>query len=426
MKKFLKKSVIAAALLAPLGTAGAQTQDNGNKWYFGLGGGYHLTNVNFSNINEDIFPTSKNGGSGVFSVFVQGEFGKQRHFGVRPQISFLTRSGKLTEIYSNDIDYELNGVDDIYYKLRARYIDVRVPVSYNFGKAGATVRPYVFVAPVIGFATTGDIQMLIEGDDGSVAGYKTELSDANMSSTYIAGQAGVGVKFAIPVASDHCYLGIEASYEYGFTDTYGSKEKDSEANDLVQLFNNNYKIEGTRKLGGFEIQAVLSVPFSIFGKKEAPQPTPEPAPISAAPEPEPVQEEKPCYTLDEIIELMARNESIEGKTICAVDAINFDFAKSTIKPESYAYLDKLATTLIRSNRRIEVKGHTDNVGTEEFNMNLSRERAEAVVEYLVQKGVSRNKLTYSYYGMSKPLSTNDTEEGRAMNRRVEFTILNNF
>ena len=120
------------------------------------------------------------------------------------------------------------------------------------------------------------------------------------------------------------------------------------------------------------------------------------------------------------------SESIEGKTICAVDAITFDFSKSTIKPESYEYLDKLATTLIRSNRRIEVKGHTDNVGSEDFNMNLSRERAEAVVEYLVKKGVNRNKLTYSYYGMTRPLTTNDTEEGRAMNRRVEFTILNSF
>ena len=146
-----------------------------------------------------------------------------------------------------------------------------------------------------------------------------------------------------------------------------------------------------------------------------------------APEPEPAPApEKPCYTLDEIIDLMAKNESIEGKTICAVDAITFDFSKSTIKPESYEYLDKLATTLIRSNRRIEVKGHTDNVGSEDFNMNLSRERAEAVVEYLVKKGVNRNKLTYSYYGMTRPLTTNDTEEGRAMNRRVEFTILNSF
>lgn len=169
---------------------------------------------------------------------------------------------------------------------------------------------------------------------------------------------------------------------------------------------------------------MLAVPFSIFSGKGQPAPEPEPEPVVAAPEPEPA--DKPCYTLDEIIDLMAKNESIEGKTICAVDAITFDFAKSTIRPESHEYLDKLATTLIRSNRRIEVKGHTDNVGSAEFNMDLSRQRAEAVVDYLVKKGVDRNKLTYSFYGMSRPLSTNDTDEGRAMNRRVEFTILNNF
>ena len=57
---------------------------------------------------------------------------------------------------------------------------------------------------------------------------------------------------------------------------------------------------------------------------------------------------------------------------------------------------------------------------------LAASGEEAVVDYLVKKGVDRNKLTYSFYGMSRPLSTNDTDEGRAMNRRVEFTILNNF
>ncbi|MFU2373156.1 MAG: OmpA family protein, partial [Bacteroidales bacterium] len=87
--------------------------------------------------------------------------------------------------------------------------------------------------------------------------------------------------------------------------------------------------------------------------------------------------------------------------------------------------DKLAQTLRRSNRHIEVKGHTDNVGGDEFNMNLSRDRAKAVVNYLVSKGVNPDKLTYSYYGMRRPLSDNDTEEGRAKNRRVEFTIKNN-
>ena len=423
----MKASIFALALAA-LPAAQAAAQDApASKWYFGLGGAYRSSHMSFSDIDEDLFPENNNRGSGVFSVFALGEFGRNGNFAIRPQVSFLTRGGKLTDIGNVDGAYEEAGISDIYYSLRSRYVDIRVPLIYQFGKSTSKVRPYAFVAPVLGFATAGDIKLIAEGDDGSVAGYKTDLSDANMASTYFAGQVGLGVKFAIPVASDQVWLGVEASYEFGFTDTYGSKEKDSEANDLANLYDHDYRLEGTRKLSGFEIGATLAVPFSIFKKKAEPKPEPAPQPVVVEqPAPAPQPAEKPCYTLEEIIDLMAKNESIEGKTICAVDAITFDFSKSTIKPESFDYLDKLATTLKRSNRRIEVKGHTDNVGSEEFNMNLSRQRAEAVVEYLVQKGVDRNKLTYSFYGMSRPLSTNDTEEGRAMNRRVEFTILNNF
>ncbi|MFX7844999.1 hypothetical protein ABTK14_22370, partial [Acinetobacter baumannii] len=73
-------------------------------------------------------------------------------------------------------------------------------------------------------------------------------------------------------------------------------------------------------------------------------------------------EEKPCYTLEEIIEMMAKNQNVRGKTICAIDAVNFDYGKSSIKSESYDYLDKLAQTIIRTNASIKVKGHTDNIG----------------------------------------------------------------
>ena len=73
--------------------------------------------------------------------------------------------------------------------------------------------------------------------------------------------------------------------------------------------------------------------------------------------------------------------------------------------------------------KIKVKGHTDNRGTADFNMKLSNDRAKAVVDYLIKRGVSPSKLTYEGYGMSLPLTDNDTEEGRSLNRRVEFEIL---
>jgi len=134
-------------------------------------------------------------------------------------------------------------------------------------------------------------------------------------------------------------------------------------------------------------------------------------------------EEKPCYTLDEILDLISLNQRVEGKTICAVDVINFDLGKNTLTNNSREYLDKIAALMIRTNVKIEIRGHTDNVGLEEYNMDLSRKRAEAAYDYLLEKGVQKSKLTYQYFGMSKPIATNDTEEGRTQNRRVEFRIM---
>lgn len=419
-----KKFFITLLLSCGLLSHGLMAQEEtGSKWYWGVAGGVHSSRMSFSDIDKEYFPTNKNRYSGVASLFLQGEFGRQKQFGIRPQVSILNRGGKLTEIYNSGYG---TTTEDINYTLKANYLDVRVPLIYNFGKASSSVRPYVFVAPVVGFVIGGNIKLQEDFTDQSYLGYDLDVSDANMASTYVAGQAGVGLKFALPVGDRRCYLGIEASYELGLTDTYGSKEKDGEAYDVAQLFTSNYQINGTRKLSGFEVQAVLSIPFGKEKKKTV-QPA---APVvTEYVEPqivEEVVEEKPCYTLEEIITLMAKNESVEGKTICAVDAIHFDTAKSEIKPESFDYLDKLAKTLIRMDKCIEVKGHTDNVGADDFNMNLSKERAKAVVEYLVKKGMNRKKLSSSYYGKTRPLTSNDTEEGRAMNRRVEFTILNCF
>ena len=72
---------------------------------------------------------------------------------------------------------------------------------------------------------------------------------------------------------------------------------------------------------------------------------------------------------------------------------------------------------------IELSGHTDNIGSGADNMKLSDDRAKSVVEYLTGKGISASRLTAKGYGETKPVAANDTEEGRAMNRRVEFVIL---
>ena len=73
--------------------------------------------------------------------------------------------------------------------------------------------------------------------------------------------------------------------------------------------------------------------------------------------------------------------------------------------------------------KVEVQGHTDNVGTEDTNLRLSQRRAQAVRNYLISKGVRRSRLDAKGYGNSAPIATNDTEDGRGQNRRVQFEIV---
>jgi outer membrane protein OmpA-like peptidoglycan-associated protein len=70
-----------------------------------------------------------------------------------------------------------------------------------------------------------------------------------------------------------------------------------------------------------------------------------------------------------------------------------------------------------------VEGHTDNIGKEELNIKLSQQRAEAIVSYLTEKGIDPSRLKAKGYGFSKPIADNNTEEGRAMNRRTEIKII---
>ncbi|HRI80306.1 MAG TPA: OmpA family protein, partial [Cyclobacteriaceae bacterium] len=104
--------------------------------------------------------------------------------------------------------------------------------------------------------------------------------------------------------------------------------------------------------------------------------------------------------------------------------IYFDFNKATLKQESYIELNKVVEFLDQNTSvEIEIAGHTDSKGTDEYNLTLSQGRSQSVVEYLISQGINRSRLTAHGYGEGKPIDTNDTDEGRANNRRVEFTVL---
>ena len=99
----------------------------------------------------------------------------------------------------------------------------------------------------------------------------------------------------------------------------------------------------------------------------------------------------------------------------------FDFDKSDIKPEAYPLLNEVAVILEKNPEiKAEIDGHTDNMGPDAYNQQLSENRAKAVEAYLEGKGIDPSRLTSKGYGASSPIATNDTMEGRQENRRVEL------
>lgn len=103
--------------------------------------------------------------------------------------------------------------------------------------------------------------------------------------------------------------------------------------------------------------------------------------------------------------------------------IFFSTGSFLLQPASFVELDLLVTYLQKNPKmKIEVQGHTDNVGSDESNLNLSQNRANAVREYLVSKGIQGERVAAMGYGENQPITTNDTEEGRAQNRRTAFKI----
>ena len=117
-------------------------------------------------------------------------------------------------------------------------------------------------------------------------------------------------------------------------------------------------------------------------------------------------------------------DKVEVGTTVVLENIFFETAKATLKPESFAQLETVLKFMDSNPTiRMEISGHTDNTGSLKLNTRLSQARAESVVEYLIEHGILADRLDAKGYAFSQPIAPNDTPEGRARNRRVEFMIL---
>jgi len=177
---------------------------------------------------------------------------------------------------------------------------------------------------------------------------------------------------------------------------------------------------------------IYSVGLSFdFGGKEPPPP---PAPAAAPPPPPPpppnpdldgdgVPNERdkcPNTRPGAVVDL----DGCEVEAVIELEGVYFEFDKATIKPEGKVVLNEAAALLQKHERVVvEVAGHTDSTGSEDYNQGLSERRANAVKDYLTQQGVTATRLSARGYGEAQPVASNDTKEGRAENRRVELIVL---
>lgn len=117
-------------------------------------------------------------------------------------------------------------------------------------------------------------------------------------------------------------------------------------------------------------------------------------------------------------------EKVEVSETMVLENIHFQSGNAILEEASFTELQKLVQDLsAKKGYKMEIYGHTDNVGDPKYNLKLSEARAKAVVDYLISQGIAPSQLSYKGYGDTQPKYTNDTEKGRQMNRRVEFKLI---
>lgn len=116
-----------------------------------------------------------------------------------------------------------------------------------------------------------------------------------------------------------------------------------------------------------------------------------------------------------------KGASVDSRGCWVVKGVTFDYKKWDIKEEFDSNLSNIVYVLQKNpDMNIRIEGHTDNIGSMEYNIDLSQKRAQAVKDYLVVKGINESRISIMGFGYKKPIAPNDTEEGRALNRRAEI------
>lgn len=467
MKKIIF-SILCMMLVASMGVAQESPDSTGvsdkiqqlqvcyPRHMVGVRGGMNLSDMKYSSSNYDRYDHhwQLQGTVGLFGYFRLGN----SHFAIRPEVSLTGRADSLDWL-------------DVQYRMKANYLDLRLPLTYNFYFAGCRFSPYLMVAPMASFAYGGKISYFDEVDYTEGISVPVTTADINKSDASLL--LGAGVDYLLPTQLP-VMLSLEAGYNFGFCNTFAPREIANNPNvtpTSQSIIANPFLGAGlwneSRKNRGVEVALRVAIPIDntykcepdlydldklytplnsdtvyvfqggmlvdtvyVAGNAKATDTIylqkidtvyierPEPQPDTAE------YQHKDCYTFGEMYALLTKGEDISDKRMCLFN-INFDFDSYKLRPESKAPLNDVARMMIAfPEMRIKIIGHTDSQGKDSYNLKLSKQRSVSVRNYLRAQGIDASRIETDGFGEKYPIDDNNTKIGRFHNRRVEIEILN--
>lgn len=363
-KHEMKNFLITLALLLTVGISVSQAQTVTDSWAFGFGGTYpRFVSVNIQPLNPN------------YGGFLSLQRNFSENVGLRLKGSYSHLEGQWTDAFKNLQTEQTN------------LISGNLDVLYYFVPC-EPVSPYLFA--------------------GASAGLRTLINNATAldeNETALSFNMGGGVEWALD--SDWKIL-----TEYGYHIMFNSE------------------LDGAivpEEVNGRDTYMTLSLGLLYYFGKGEPSKLCDPLGITAE------YKDMTDYTrIEEMIKKHIPKEVIKEVVVPAkavasekwvLIGVNFAFDKATLLPEAYPILYNAAELLLMNpDTKVEIQGYCDYIGSVEYNNKLSLRRAETVKMFLVSKGVAQNRLTTVGFGKSKPVADNETEEGRAMNRRIEFKV----
>ena len=382
---------------------------------------------------------------GLFGHFQLGN----SNFSLRPELSYVGRGDSLHW-------------EDVHYCMSVNYIDARIPLTYNFRKHGSRVSPYVMLAPQFNFAVNGKINYYADDIseyyvDPSAKVISTDIAKTTIRPFDFSLMVGVGFDWLINTGGMPLLFSLEGGYNFGLVDNFAKAERfDNDSRtasnhaDIKNNFIDATYNDGARRNRGLEVAMRLAIPLDNSWRKERKIRTkiieierhdtitqlvtkidtlymrPDTVVIHKV-DTHKVEQGymvKDCYSFGEMYSFLTLGIDISDKRLCLFN-VNFDFNSYKLRPESEKPLSDVALMMKTfPEMEIEIYGHTDSIGSEEYNQKLSENRAAEVRRWLIKQGIEPERMKSAGFGKKFPIESNSTEEGRFHNRRVEIEVMN--